>query len=83
MAMLACELDLPIGINVPLTLLSAVLAVLFTFTALAVSRAFLLDIYCFGCSMRVALRLAALLSETYPFMHEDVPKNEIADVENI
>lgn len=34
-AMLACELDLPIGINVPLTLLSAVLAVLFTFAALA------------------------------------------------
>ena len=34
-AMLACELDLPIGINVPLTLLSALLAVLFTFTALA------------------------------------------------
>ena len=34
-AMLACELDLPIGINVPLTLLSAVLSVLFTFAALA------------------------------------------------
>ena len=34
-AMLACELDLPIGINVPLTLLSALLAVWFTFTALA------------------------------------------------
>ena len=34
-AMLACELDLPIGINVPLTLLSAILAVLFTFAALA------------------------------------------------
>jgi NO-binding membrane sensor protein with MHYT domain len=34
-AMLACELDLPIGINVPLTLLSAVLAVLITFAALA------------------------------------------------
>ncbi len=34
-AMLACELDLPIGIHVPLTLLSAVLAVLFTFVALA------------------------------------------------
>lgn len=34
-AMLACELDLPIGINVPLTILSAVLAVLFTFAALA------------------------------------------------
>ena len=34
-AMLACELDLPIGINVPLTLLSAVLAVCFTFAALA------------------------------------------------
>ena len=34
-AMLACELDLPIGINVPLTLLSAVLAVVFTFAALA------------------------------------------------
>ena len=33
--MLACELDLPIGINVPLTLLSAVLAVFFTFAALA------------------------------------------------
>lgn len=33
-AMLACELDLPIGINVPLTLLSAILAVLFTFAAL-------------------------------------------------
>lgn len=34
-AMLACELDLPIGINVPLTLLSAVLAVVITFAALA------------------------------------------------
>lgn len=34
-AMLACELDLPIGINVPLTLLSAMLAVFFTFAALA------------------------------------------------
>jgi signal transduction histidine kinase len=34
-ATLACELDLPIGINVPLTLLSALLAVLFTFAALA------------------------------------------------
>ena len=34
-AMLACELDLPIGIDVPLTLLSAVLAVFFTFAALA------------------------------------------------
>ncbi|MCJ1281421.1 hypothetical protein MMC26_000740 [Xylographa opegraphella] len=34
-AMLACELDLPIGIDVPLTLLSSVLAVLFTFAALA------------------------------------------------
>ncbi|MCJ1389879.1 hypothetical protein MMC18_002736 [Xylographa bjoerkii] len=33
--MLACELDLPIGIDVPLTLLSSVLAVLFTFVALA------------------------------------------------
>ena len=34
-AMLACELDLPIGIDVSLTLLSAVLAVFFTFAALA------------------------------------------------
>ena len=34
-AMLACELDLPIGIDVSLTILSAVLAVLFTFAALA------------------------------------------------
>ncbi|KAL6721385.1 hypothetical protein ACLMJK_000488 [Lecanora helva] len=34
-AMLACELDLPIGINVPLTILSSFLAVLFTFGALA------------------------------------------------
>jgi NO-binding membrane sensor protein with MHYT domain len=34
-AMLACELDLPIGIDVPLTILSAILAVVFTFTALA------------------------------------------------
>jgi len=34
-AMLACELDLPIGIDVPLTILSAVLAVFFTFAALA------------------------------------------------
>lgn len=34
-AMLACGLDLPIGINVPLTLLSSILAVLFTFAALA------------------------------------------------
>jgi len=33
-AMLACELDLPIGLNVPLTILSAVLAVSFTFLAL-------------------------------------------------
>ncbi|KAL8868473.1 MAG: hypothetical protein Q9174_004969 [Haloplaca sp. 1 TL-2023] len=33
-AMLACELDLPIGIDVPLTILSAVLAVCFTFLAL-------------------------------------------------
>lgn len=33
--MLACELDLPIGIDVPLTLLSAFLAVFFTFAALA------------------------------------------------
>lgn len=34
-AMLAYELDLPIGLNVPLTILSAFLAVLFTFIALA------------------------------------------------
>lgn len=34
-AMLACELDLPIGIDVPLTILSSVLAVLFTFAAFA------------------------------------------------
>ena len=34
-AMLACELPLVIGLNVPLTLLSAVLAVTFTFLALA------------------------------------------------
>ena len=34
-AMLACELDLHIGINVPLTILSSVLAVFFTFAALA------------------------------------------------
>lgn len=34
-AMLACELDLPIGIDVFWTLLSSVLAVLFTFAALA------------------------------------------------
>ena len=34
-AMLACELDLPIGVDVPLTLLSAFLAVFFTFAALA------------------------------------------------
>lgn len=34
-AMLACELDLPIGISAPLTVLSSVLAVLFTFAALA------------------------------------------------
>ena len=34
-AMLACELDLPIGINIPLTILSSVLAVIFTFAALA------------------------------------------------
>ncbi|MCJ1401113.1 hypothetical protein MMC11_004325 [Xylographa trunciseda] len=33
-AMLACELDLPIGIDVPLTVLSSVLAVSFTFAAL-------------------------------------------------
>ncbi|KAK4697653.1 hypothetical protein P7C71_g474, partial [Lecanoromycetidae sp. Uapishka_2] len=33
--MLACELDLPIGIDVPLTILSSVLAVVFTFAALA------------------------------------------------
>lgn len=34
-ATLACELDLPISLNVPLTILSAVLAVSFTFAALA------------------------------------------------
>lgn len=34
-ATLACELDLPMGINVPLTILSAILAVAFTFAALA------------------------------------------------
>lgn len=34
-AMLACELDVRIGLDVPLTLLSAVLAVSFTFAALA------------------------------------------------
>ena len=34
-AMLACELDLHIGINVPLTILSSILAVFFTFAALA------------------------------------------------
>lgn len=34
-AMLACELDLPIGIDVPLTILSSILAVLFTFGALS------------------------------------------------
>jgi NO-binding membrane sensor protein with MHYT domain len=34
-ATLACELDLPIGIDVPLTILSALLAVVFTFAALA------------------------------------------------
>lgn len=34
-AMLGCELDLPIGINVPLTILSSILAVFFTFAALA------------------------------------------------
>jgi NO-binding membrane sensor protein with MHYT domain len=34
-AMLACELDLPIGIDVPLTILSAMLAVVFTFAAIA------------------------------------------------
>jgi hypothetical protein len=33
-AMLACELDLQIGINIPLTLLSSILAVAFTFAAL-------------------------------------------------
>ena len=33
--MLACELDVPIDIDVPLTILSSVLAVLFTFAALA------------------------------------------------
>ena len=34
-AMLACELDLPVGIDVPLTVLSSILAVFFTFVALA------------------------------------------------
>ena len=34
-AMLACELPLPVGLNVPLTVLSAFLAVAFTFLALA------------------------------------------------
>lgn len=33
--MLGCELDLPIGIDVPLTILSSILAVTFTFAALA------------------------------------------------
>ena len=32
--MFACELDLPIGLNVPLTILSATIAVVFTFAAL-------------------------------------------------
>lgn len=34
-AMLACELDIQVGIDVPLTILSSVLAVVFTFAALA------------------------------------------------
>lgn len=34
-AMLGCELDLPIGVDVPLTIFSSVLAVTFTFAALA------------------------------------------------
>lgn len=34
-AMLACELDIPIGLNAGLTVLSAILAVMFTFLALA------------------------------------------------
>lgn len=42
-AMLACKLDLPIGINVFLTILSAILAVFFTFLALASD--FLLEKY--------------------------------------
>lgn len=33
-AMLACKLDVPIGVNAPLTIVSAVLAVVFTWTAL-------------------------------------------------
>jgi len=34
-AMLACELDVPIGVDVPLTIISSILAVAFTFAALA------------------------------------------------
>lgn len=34
-AMLGCELDLPIGIDVPLTIISSILAVTFTFATLA------------------------------------------------
>lgn len=42
-AVLACELDLPIDIDVPLTILSSILAVIFTFAALAFDP--LLDMY--------------------------------------
>lgn len=49
-AMLACELDLPVGIDVSLTVLSSVLAVAFTFAALA------FDLLCEEYCLRQRLR---------------------------
>ena len=56
-AMLACELDLPIGISVPLTILSSILAVLFTFAALAFDL--LWETYRHGKWQRLEVRKAS------------------------
>ncbi len=53
-AMLACELDLPIGIDVGLTILSSILAVAFTFAALASDL--LWDRYAYGPQKRRRMR---------------------------
>ena len=42
----------------------------------AVRNDFLPNIYCFGYSRRVAMRLAASMSKTYPFTHEMYLKRE-------
>lgn len=53
-AMLGCELDLPIGVDVPLTIISSILAVTFTFAALASDL--LYERYCRGRQQRSHLR---------------------------